>query len=67
MPMVHLNQCPNKGVIISRINGRTKTITWLPVHLGEAMLCLGGAKISQEGVLGSPRRIDLRLCEGRWA
>ena len=60
--MVHLNRCPNKGVTISRFNGRTKTITRLlvrlgksvlrlggEVRLGEAMLCLGGTKIAQEG------------------
>ena len=41
MHIVHLNQNPNKGVTISRINRRTKIITGLQVHLGEAVLCLG--------------------------
>ena len=64
MPIVHLNRSPNKGVTISRINKRSKTIIRLQVRLGVGNLGLGeglcqcGAEIGKFKASGSPRQKD---------
>ena len=63
--------------MISKINGREETKQDLQVHLGEAMLRLGGevrlseamlrlggSKSPENSALGSPRQALLRLGEG---
>ena len=55
MPIVHLNQSPNKGVTISRIYRRTEIIRGLQVRLGIGDLRRGEAETGNFGALGSLR------------